>query len=329
VLPDEAVFPGFFTCLSDQMKENRMETTDEQKIETKKVILVMAVLGILCIVSLIVMFPTVKFNDTQIRLFSFERLQNNIIDLRSKKLLERSFEQDFYGRVYGNHVLETNLGEITLKNSANVLAGNGELYGINVRNFETRLAEHNLVFEGTVLPKNISVGFNWDRVNSIDFEESDTEIILSGIPLIVDRIILNIRTTAYEHSMAQYSDMYISVRQAPEIITLMDSTELHITAPLSIYRNDERWLLAHGTFLVKLPDESESIRYDSIMFGKDWGEFMGGETYEDAEEKRNEHQRMMTEYLRDFAVHGFRKNEYQRMMTEFLRRVSATETVTN
>ena len=235
-----------------------MGTFSRKKIAT--LVLVGAV-----VFHIIMVFPVLRFNNTTIPLFAYERLVSDL----------------FPGRVLGDRVLQTEHGEITLRHLTTVSAGGDMLRRIDEAEFRNGRASHNLVVEGIEIPQNIHISFNLDRgiasISTINF--IGQKIMLSGIPVNVDRFHLNHRSGA---------DIVMTVGGVPEYIVLEDSTKIHVAPArwgwggLRIYNETRIWVLSEAFygFLVKRPYETEFTRYRAITFRPDWGEFIEGELWE-------------------------------------------------
>jgi len=109
----------------------------------KKKIFIVA--GIIVAIHLIIFFPVIRFNDSRIPLLAFERLVSG--DL-------------YMARVLGNHVLQTEHGEIELRNFSRVLIDANTITRIDVSNFENGRTAHNLVVEAKRIPQNVSMSIN-------------------------------------------------------------------------------------------------------------------------------------------------------------------------
>ena len=265
-----------------------MDNNADKIIFTKKKMLPFGII-IFFIICIVLVFPIVKFNyhGRSIIVFAPERLLT-IVGIRV---------YDFDGIVLGNHVFDTNLGEIVLHRSAKVYAGrlftdspDLGIRGIPSETFSSEFASHNLEFAGNALPQNISVSLHWGMIERIG--GIDSEMILSGIPLFIEDIELRMPGNRIIHRRARRSDMYIPLRQPPEFIVLADSTIIQTNnRTLFLYKNDERWLLTDssvGTIDITFPNEYQPVRYAFIEFGRDWGGFIDGETREVVEARREE-----------------------------------------
>jgi len=153
-----------------------------RKVEAWIFLIVMAVLFMLPVIA---MFPVIRFNDNRILMFAPGRLGSG--------------GRGFNGWVFGNHILETERGEITLRNLARILAGGGgSTVGIvRARTFERGRASHNLVVEGMVMPQNIEIIFNsyTQQIRTLILYDGAwqdrPEIIVSGISFTIARIDFN------------------------------------------------------------------------------------------------------------------------------------------
>jgi len=224
------------------------------------------------IFRVIAAFPPVRFNDSRIRVFSLARLA------------EGGRLQHFSGRVLGRYVLETEHGEIVLENFSFIRVSRGiggTIGGIGVENFENGRASHNLVVHGIVMPREISIGFN-AMAQQIQTLALNQEIIVSGIPIEVGNFMVNHPRYTADISM----DILMRLRSDPGYVTLTDSMQIRLDGGgwggFYMYKDTGIWEITsqrHG-ILVKPPSETEFIRYRSIRFGQDWGEFIGGVPWE-------------------------------------------------
>jgi len=229
------------------------------------------VVCMICITQIISIFPIIRFNDKLIPMFAVERLESINLDI----IKPRKY---FTGIVLGNHVLETEHGEIILKKFTRISAVNNSVGRIDVENFENGLVSHNLVIEGIKMPLNISISFYSNMVSILRLYFK--EIIVSGVPLVVDTFDMNPPRSA--------ADILMSFL-GPEHIILTDATQIHLVPStvtgqrfirgLYIYKDDEQWGIV-GQTAVKLPGETDFTRYRSITFRPDWGEFIEGELFE-------------------------------------------------
>ena len=228
--------------------------------------LILFVIVLFGIFRVVAVFTSARFGDDVIRVLAFERL------------LESRQEPHFSGRITGSHVLETEHGEIRLERFSRISVNFGRLTGINTVNFENGRASHDLVVHGIVMPQNVTIVFGHigQQIETIFLNRQ--EIIVSGIPLEVSDFNIN-----YPSGTA---DISMTVRSDPSYITLMDSTQIQIERSflggLYMYKDTGIWEMTrprHG-ILVKPLNETEFIRYRSIRFGQDWGEFIGGVLWE-------------------------------------------------
>ena len=253
-----------------------------------KVAVVIGTIVVLVGIRLVAAFPVVNYNGKDIRLFSAELLvgQNPIPTQRP--------QEQFFGRVIGTQVLETEFGQITLKNSALIRSDYNNVNYIGVKNFEKGRASHSLVVEGIELQPNITVSFTGGRIFTLDFDRQD--VTFSGVPLILYEIYIY-------HEDTTFGDIMLCVGLAPgSSIMLADTTQIYPSEVaidrLQIYKNSEYWRWGNvDSFPVRLPGETEPSDYKLITFGKDWGAFIEGEPFDPkAEEKR--HIEFMRKFLR-------------------------------
>ena len=267
-----------------------MFSVDENRsIIYKKKIVIAFGLAIFCIIYLIsFIYPRVWIGDKRIRIFVPSRIEQ-IASFIGIEPINNSFS----GRVLNDYILETNLGKIKLQRSARIPVRRlftdrltVGITGISAEDFCSELVSHTLVFEENILPQNISVSFDhWNKITAI--RDLGYKITISGIPLIIESIIFDVRMMS-RSIHAPDANMRMIIIEAPETIVLMDSTKIYLTGTVFYYRNAETWVLTdslNGTIYAILHGESEAVRYASIEFGKDWGDFIIGETHEIAEER--------------------------------------------
>jgi len=230
--------------------------------------LILFVSIIIAIVFGVTVLPAVQFNDTAIRMFAPERLEFS--------------GRGFDGRVHGTHILKTEHGEITLNNFARVFSDDNTIIMIYSDSFANGRATHNLVIDGIEIPPTIGITFSRHRSHQIArLQLHDQEIVLSNIPLDVREIDLEPRGAG---------DIVMSVTNIPAYIELSDFTLLHhydfdnwlFLGSLRIYRDTGLWELrnVHSGIPVNFPGEAELVRFRSITFGANWGEFIDGELFE-------------------------------------------------
>jgi len=254
-----------------------MRSTDKKD---RKVSIITVIVIIIVAVRVLSGFPVIKFNDKRILVYSFDRMV--AVTPKFDIIWPR---EDFKGTVIGNHVLETEYGQITLRNSAGISAYGNWLTGINIRNFRNGLASHNLVIEGIEIPSNAAIAFNV-RTQQLTFLALEwQEIIVSGIPLTVNYFRVNY---SYVNNPLVDADIVIIGTRRPLgfIITLADTTQIHrgeqSAGRLNIYKASERWRLEDIYPLpVKLPGATEFTMYRTVTFKPNWGEFIEGEPWEE------------------------------------------------
>ena len=252
-------------------------------------------LGIIVFVKIVSMFPMIQYNDKSIWMFAPERIGS-------------FFPGNFTGKVLGDHVLETEYGEITLKNFATVFSGENTVIMVLASESAEGLISHNLVVEGIKIPQNIDIVFdrNTRKITLLDITQPK-EVVISDIPLIVGQLFLG-----YSNSTA---DIVVQFSGAPEYIRLADSTEIHIDASkwawggLYIYKDTDVWEMVYkyaSHLPVKLPGEDDFTAYETITFRPNWGEFIEGELFvekdPEAERKKSE---AMLKHLQDAALFGY------------------------
>ena len=251
-----------------------------------KVAVVIGTIVVLVGIRLVAAFPVVNHNGNDIRLFSAELLvgQNPIPTQRP--------QEHFFGRVIGTHVLETEFGQITLKNSARIRSKYNDVDYIGVENFEEGRASHNLVVEGIELQPNITVNFSSGRIFTLDFNRQD--VTLSGVPLRLNGI-------SIYHQNTTNGDIVLGVGVVPgSTVTLTDSTQIYRseigTNRLQIFKSGYWCWYNPYSFPARLPGETEPSDYTSITFGENWGAFIEGEPFVKEDPKAKEERNM--EFLR-------------------------------
>lgn len=186
-----------------------------------------------------------------------------------------------YGWTIGRHVLETNYGEIVLRNLAPLVSGWHTLVSIPWDTFYRGLATHNLEVGGLCLPKNIELGFFNGTLYSASWE--------------VHEAIIGDETFWFNRGVHRFNNEPGSIRFSgspqKKSLILSDSTEISFLQQewvgwRLIARTDYTWsieALQRGRkyfFFVKHPGESEFRRYESITFQRDFGDFLLGELAE-------------------------------------------------
>ena len=228
-----------------------------------------AAFAVILIIGALASFPIIEFKGNEIRMFAPERILGRMPRLNE---ITRPLEP-FNGWVWGEHVLKTNHGEITLGHFSYVeIDRNAQLFGINVENFRRGRASHRLVVNRIEIPSLISINFNTSSLQNnrrLSFLSLYAqEIIISGIPLGIQSIdFAPPRSTA---------DVVMEFWRGDHII-LADSTIItgqHLSA-LFMYNEDELWAIT-GQIFVKRPWETEFTEYRSITFRPNWGEFIEG-----------------------------------------------------
>jgi len=268
----------------------------EKTANRKKYLVMLSVtLGTALLICTVMVFPVTRFNGERIKLFAPEKLAS-------------WSDYGYTGKVLGDHILKTEHGEITLKNSAMVMAIRGNIVRISVDNFTAGLASHTLVVEGIEIPPNITIGFrsNPNRISILRLDYQ--EVTVSSIPIKLERIQLR-----YPESGADIAMLGTSFSQIH--IVLADSTELNMErffGFLNMYQDSGQWELEFpgrkSSFLVKLPGETESTRYRSVTFGENWGAFIEGELFvpEDPEAERERMDKMLNDLSNSISTYGSR-----------------------
>jgi len=226
-----------------------------------------------------------------ITVFPITRLYDNIIVMFAP-LRIMFFWHGFDGRVLGNHVLKTEYGEIRIGHLASVTISDDSFY-IQSKNFRNGKASHRLVLSGAELPEHLDVQFSRSQSKIIFFDLNHQDIHIYGIPVRAQRIHMPLPDHNYSGNILSYSE----VRFLQENITLSDSTEVNlIAATLSIYKDEQRWVLRaprqwfdaselrvqerptwyEPSIFVRQHGETEVAEYRSITFKPNWGEFIEG-----------------------------------------------------
>jgi hypothetical protein len=271
------------------MVENKKKAREAPR--AAKAAVVIGTVVVLVGIRLVAAFPVVNYNGNDIRLFSAELLvgQNPIPTQRP--------QEQFFGRVIGTHVLETEFGQITLKNSARIRSKYNDVDYIGAENFEEGRASHNLVVDGIELQPNITVYLSGGEIYALKFDRQD--VTFSGVPLRLYEISIN----SPDRINTTQGDIVLLVGQEQgSYITLADSTQIYrhdtnSSAVLHIYKNSEYWRWSNiYSFPVRLPGETEPSDYTSITFGENWGAFIEGEPFVKEDPKAKEERNM--EFLR-------------------------------
>jgi len=222
---------------------------------------------IIAVPRIITAFSIVWFGDSKIPVFSFDRMVRVSIFQRMDA---------FNARVLGNHVRETEYGEIRLGHGSLVGVTYTLLDSIEVESFKNGNASHNLVVDEIVMPENIWIAFRGSRIALLALDGQ--EIIVSGIPFVVTNF-------SIKH-LRQNTDIEMIISGKPEYVTLNDNTQVRFNprgghGSLSIYNNEELWKLENQFYALEVtsPGETEFTRYKSITFKPHWGEFIEGELW--------------------------------------------------
>ena len=221
----------------------------------------------------VAMFPVVRFNDNAIRMFTLDRLDFS--------------GRGFDGRVFGTHVLETEHGEITLKNFARVFSRSNTVVMIYPENFMNARASHDLIIEGIKIPQNIEVVINpyTQQIFRLDFARQGLaryfqEIIISGVPLSAGRLSKGQARGAADIVIGFLGSGYVVLADTTQIhFALSPFTGERFGRGLYMYNAEERWVIT-GQASVKRPWETEFTEYRSITFGANWGAFIDGVPFE-------------------------------------------------
>ena len=256
----------------------------------KYLVMLSATLGVALLICAVVSFPVIKFYGQTVWLFAPARIAR---------------PDYFPGRVLGDHVFETEYGEITLKHSAMIQSEANTISDIEPEVFASGKASHGLVIDGIEIPPNAYIGFRYSP-NEVSYLNLYGEITVGGLSLNVERFDLS-----YSKSTA---DIVMEIHGAPEYIMLSDSTQIYTEKgrPLgimSIFKETEIWELVYawGIF-VKLPGETEFTKYRSITFGENWGAFIEGELFvpEDPEAERERMDKMLNDLSNSISIYGSR-----------------------
>ena len=259
----------------------------------KYLVMLSATLGTALLICTVVSFPVIKFYGQTVWLFAPERLARSYL---------------IGGRVLGDHVFETEYGEIRLKHSAYVVSDNGEtINGIDTDASEDGLATHNLVIEGIRIPPDIHISLRSDPNRIFILVLENDEITVSGLPANVDKIYIN--------SPNHDAGLVIEFRKAG-YINLPGSTQIYFNPTtigktmlrsLYMYKDDKIWKIK-GRISVKLPHETEFTEYRSITFGENWGGFIEGELFvpEDPEVERERMDKMLNDLSNSISIYGSR-----------------------
>ena len=246
------------------MESNEKKT--RKKLNKVHVTIIVTVL-VLTVPRVITAFPRVWHDGMGIRVFSIDRMVRENLFARM---------DSFEGRVLGNHVLETEHGEIRLGRGSLVGVFELGLGGIRDESFRRRRASHNLVVEGIAMPQNIRVAFDKSRITLLALDRQ--EIIIADVPL-------GVLLVSLLHN-AEPADISMGVESAPEYIILSDYTQVRFDlrglARLSMHKGEGTWELRNVHFSVPVMrlGETEFTRYRSITFRANWGEFIEGELFE-------------------------------------------------
>ena len=222
-----------------------------------------------CVIRLALVVQVVSFDGNAIPVMVFSQLEG----IFPKEMMPSRFGN---GTVLGNHVLETEYGEITLKNYAKIWKWYDSSV-VDIKNFRWGLASHNLVVEGIEIPPDVSVTLGASGYIGLGLNE---DIMVYGIIFSAGGIYIG---------DSDYSADVVMTLSKHENIVLEDGTQIQFiqtpasggsyTRRLYIYLADKRWEI-EGRNAVKLPGETEFTMYRSITFEPDWGAFISGELLE-------------------------------------------------
>jgi len=249
---------------------------------------------VIAVVHLIIFLPIIRVNRNIIPLLSVIRLVS---------------WHSYAARVLGNHVLETEHGQIRLGHFSLVSAGTVNHIGIEAENFARGRASHNLEVYGIPIPQIARISFSVNPYNQRQtfvftfFEDNQweqrlrfgeqrlrgvQETVISGVPVGIDRFDLNNprrRPGADEDIRIGFlASGYVSLADGVQIyFPQMPHGGGRMIRALYMHKDDERWVITQlhsDGFPVRLSEETEFTRYRSITFRPDWGEFIEGVLFE-------------------------------------------------
>ena len=255
--------------LLTKLKNIREKLFGKMKVSTLSIILVIIIISG---IRLVAAFPVISFNGNNIRVFSFDHMvsRNFYFDTRPMGY--------FRVRVLGNHVLETEYGEIVLRHFSRISAQSNTVFEINVENFRAGQASHNLTILGITMPQNISIGFNRNhRISIMGLYRQ--EIIVSDNLLEVEVIRLNAPMIGGAIDIGFFATGYFVLTDSTQIYFNPSFQNTRLLRHLNIYLNGDHWRMT-GRTSVKRPGETDFTMYRSITFGANWGEFIRGELFE-------------------------------------------------
>jgi len=218
-----------------------------------------SILGVVILLLAIIIFPITRIYDNTIVIFA---------------PLRAVFWNGIDGMVLGNHILETEYGEIRIGHLASVNISKGVLH-IKSRNFKNGQASHSLVLSGVELPEYIDVEYSRSQSKITSFDLNHQDMHIYGVPVRAKSISIRLPDDILP-SVLSYSDVIF----LQEHIMLADSTELNVTnANLSLYKDEQRWVLEkphNASLFAKRAGETEFTEYRLIRFKENWGEFIKG-----------------------------------------------------
>ena len=184
------------------------------------------------------------------------------------------------GITLGRYMIETEHGEIIIRNFSGVQASEHDLLGIHPHGFESGRTTHNLVVGGVPLPHVLSTWFSDNGRTSVNWPAQ--EAVVSGITLPVRS-----GSWSFGDTPSPWDRPLSFVgNYPPEDITLADSTRISFQPPHSwqlTFHQDGIWSLLSLDITVRHPGEEEYARYTSITFRRDWGDFISGEPFVEEE----------------------------------------------
>jgi len=232
--------------------------------ELKKVNWVAIACGFILVLQAAASFPSIRVEGRTIRLFAFEGM----------------FRGDLYhARVLGNHVLETEHGQIRLGQGSSISVSQNTFVGIDVENFVDGRASHNLIVCGIEMPKNIRVSFSFNPIELSLLRLDGQEVTFSGISMVVRDFDLTPSRSTADVSMEFSASGQLTLTGGTEIYFSPRREGGRMLRLLEIYRNDKLWRIV-GRTAVRVLGETEFTEFRSITFRPDWGEFITGELFE-------------------------------------------------
>jgi len=186
-----------------------MKNATIEKIRNWRYLPILIGMLVVAVPRVISAFPIVWFGDSKILVFAIDRMVRVSIFQRMDA---------FEARVLGNHVRETEYGEIRLGHGSLIEVSYTTLLGvIRDDNFRNGRASHNLVVEGIVMPESIWIAFRGSKIALLALDGQ--EIIVSGVLFSVGNIELA--------PSLFYEGMVIGLQSTPEYVLLADSVQIN------------------------------------------------------------------------------------------------------